>query len=205
MTSSPLNTQHPTPNTQSGALFGLDARIALAVFSIISVVAGVAMVLNMDTTSAKSLASELADTSRAIETAHHDLNTDIFQALDEPSPKHAFQALYDSTMLRDELRGRWNGPYVTFTTTRNPKYGEMYLEKAGDNHTDGCQNAPVCYLWLVYDDVRPAVAEAVNEVMDGAHEDAPATNGRLQWSAGTAGNKVLYYRIGPALTPFTGE
>jgi hypothetical protein len=188
---------------QSGALFGLDARIALAIFSILSVVASVAVVTNIDGTRAQVLASELVDTGKALESYHNDLKTDIFLTLSTPGGKNAFQALYDNAVVMEaeSLRARWNGPYIKFTTNRNSRYGEMYLTKAASDHTQPCNPEDICYLYLVYSAVKPGIVTETNNVLDGEREKNADLEGRLQWSNGEDGNnKALYFRAHRALS-----
>lgn len=189
--------------SQSGALFGLDARIALAIFSILSVVAGVAVVVNIDSTRAQVLATELADTGQAIESFHHDLKTDIFLALSTPSGKNAFQALYDNAVIMeaDNLRARWNGPYIKFTGNINSRYGEMLLTKAGPDHAFQCDYENICYLYLIYSQVKPQIAIDANKVLDGENEADPAKSGRLQWTPDADNSVALYFRAVRALSP----
>lgn len=195
------------PHTQSGALFGLDARIALAIFSILSVVAGVAVVTNLDSTRAQVLAKELDDTGDALESYHSDLKTDIFLSLSTPSGKNAFQALYDNAVVTDSdyggvnLRARWNGPYINFTSNQNSRYGEMYLTKAGVSHTLPCSSEDVCYIYLVYSRVKDGIAQEANKALDGDAEKTPGMEGRLQWSPGDTNNTVmLHFRAHRALS-----
>lgn len=188
---------------QSGALFGLDARIALAIFSILSVVAGVAVVTNIDSTRAQVLANELVDTGKALESFHNDLKTDIFLTLSTPGGKNAFQALYDNAVIMEaeNMRARWNGPYIKFTTNRNSRFGEMYLTKGASDHTQPCNSEDVCYLYLVYSSVKPSIVQDTNTVLDGEREKNPDLEGRLQWSSGEDGNnKALFFRAHRALS-----
>ena len=199
--------RHPdTLTSQSGALFGLDARIALAIFSILSVVAGVAVVLNIDSTRGQVLATELDDTSKALESYHNDLKTDIFQTLTTPTGKNAFQALYDNEVLTEgspdggsNLRSRWNGPYIKFNSNINPRYGEMLLTKAGADHTQQCTDQDICYLYLVYSQVKPEIAKGANKVLDG-DEAAPEKTGRLQWTQTADDSVEIYFRAIRALS-----
>lgn len=173
--------------SQSGALFGLDARIALAIFSIISIVAGVAIVANMDSSRAKSLSSELTDMSKAVEAIHNDLRTDIFPALDQPSEKNAFTALYDSSVITEQnnLRARWLGPYIKYTSNIHPRYGTMMLQARSEKFTQNCSPGNDCYIWLVYSSVKPGITTEVNDIIDGAHETDGANTGRIQWTTDT--------------------
>lgn len=191
------------PHSQSGALFGLDARIALAVFSILAVVAGVAVVANFADTKAKSLGTELTETGQAIELMQSDLKTDIFRALSQPSGKNAFQALYDNQVIREDnnLRAAWNGPYIKFTSNVNPRYGDMLLVKGADDHTQPCTGNEMCYLYLVYSRMPLDVLQEVNKLVDGEIETQPSVSGRVQWHRGDEGEFLLYYRAQRALTP----
>ncbi len=186
---------------QAGALLGLDARIALAVFSVISVVVGATIMLNMDSTRAKTLSGELADTGRAIEGLHHDVKIDIFRALTSPSEKNAFAALYDARQITEEdnLRGKWLGPYITFNSTQHPRYGDMLITKNGLEHTTTCETANDCYLWLTYAKVKRSIAEEVNGIIDSPAEPNPDRSGRVQWS-GDKDTVVLKYRASKALS-----
>jgi hypothetical protein len=186
---------------QTGALFGLDARIALAIFAVLTLIAGYTVVGSMDSNRAKSLAGELTDMGKAVEAIHNDLKTDIFQALDEPSEKNAFAALFDDTVITENgnLRSKWLGPYITFTSTLNPKYGEMVIQKHPANHTQDCSPEEVCYLWVVYGSVKMGIISEVNEIIDGKESGSPELSGRLQWTQ-DRDNGILYYRAAKALS-----
>lgn len=191
--------------SQRGALFGLDARIALAIFSILSVVAGAALVVSMDSTRAKSLASELVENGQALESYHHDLKTDIFLTLTTPSGKNAFQSLFDNNVISEDnnLRARWNGPYVKVTSTLNPRYGDMLLEKHGADHTQNCTTEDICYLYIVYSQVKPNIIREANSLLDGDAETKPETSGRLQWTDNADNSSILYFRALRALSADT--
>ncbi|PIZ30914.1 MAG: hypothetical protein COY40_03445 [Alphaproteobacteria bacterium CG_4_10_14_0_8_um_filter_53_9] len=185
-------------------MFGLDARIALGIFAVIAMVAGGTMVMNLDDQKAKALASEVADTGKAIEAIHYDLKADLWLSLLNPSEKNAFMALYDNGVIMEEgqRRGRWNGPYIRATSNRHNSYGEMLLRKRQENHKNECTDPlELCYVWLVYGKVKPGVAESLNQFLDDK-ELAPETTGRVQWTPD--GDYVnLYYRATKALSTQT--
>ena len=188
-------------NRQSGALFGLDARIAMAVFAVLTLVGGYTVVNNMDSSRAKSLSHELGEVGRAVEGIHNDLKTDIFKALDEPTDKNAFAALFDNMVVteRGNLRSKWLGPYISFTSTTHARYGEMAIQKHASNHTKDCNPDELCYLWLVYSNVKPNIITEVNEIMDGEKESNPDQSGRIQWTADRNAG-ILFYRVAKALS-----
>ena len=149
------------------------------------------------------LADELSQTSQALESFHHDLKTDIFLTLMTPTEKAAFQALYDNSVIMesDNLKARWNGPYVKSSSNIHPRYGAISLTKAGPTHTSPCTPTEICYTYVVYSNVKADIARKANEVLDGGDENDPQNQGRLQWSRGDEGtNERLYYRAIRALS-----
>ncbi|MFZ2587402.1 MAG: hypothetical protein WAZ18_04715 [Alphaproteobacteria bacterium] len=196
------NLQPTTNNAQQGALFGLDARIAMAVFGVLTLIAGATIINNMDSSRAKSLASELSEMGKAVEAIHTDLKTDLFDALENPSEKNAFAALFDNLAVadRDRLRGKWLGPYITFTSAVHPRYGNLLIQKHAANHATPCTADELCYLWVVYSNVKPDITREVNELIDGLKEPAPESEGRVQWDAAQSTSEgPLFYRAGKAL------
>lgn len=174
---------HTTIRNQRGAMFGLDARIALAIFSVISIIAGATIVVNMDQSRAKSLASEMVDMAKAVEAIHADLRGDIFPALEQASEKNAFIALYDNTVVMENgnLRARWLGPYIKYTSNLHPRYGTMLLQARSAQFAQPCSGADNCYIWLVYSTIKPGIGKEVNDILDGSAEAEPSASGRLQW------------------------
>lgn len=171
-----------TLSSQMGAIFGLDARVALAIFAVLSVVAGASAVLSVQSIRAKSLANEMSAFGTAIEGLHHDLKTDIFSALITPSDQGAFQALYDNIVLEETLmRGRWLGPYVNVNSNTHPHFGERIIAKRGENIKEECSLDNNCFLWLIYSKVTLEATKEANLLLDGRNEENAQTNGRLQW------------------------
>lgn len=185
-------------------MFGLDARIALAIFAVISVVAGTAIAISMDSTRAKALAQEMSDTGKAIESISYDMRADLYPSLIQPSPKNAYTALFDVSVIKDEnnLRGKWLGPYVHATSTSS-RYGEMMIEARKASHADACMEGEPCFLWLTYANVKRAIALEVNSIIDGDKETDPAKTGRIQWVENADGT-TLSLQAAKTLT-YTGN
>jgi hypothetical protein len=200
MTLVKFNTQRAN---QRGAMFGLDARIALAIFSLLAVVAGASMVANMAENRAKGLVAELAETAKAVDGFHADLKDDIYMVLLEPSEARAFQALYDDAVIREDEnhRARWNGPYIRAASNRHAEFGEISIQKRQSLHTERCDafEGGLCFLWLVYSSVPPNVVAEANRLMDGVGEQNAQTAGRVQWSQEEDTRQILYYRLSKAL------
>ncbi|MFZ2620880.1 MAG: hypothetical protein WAX89_08425 [Alphaproteobacteria bacterium] len=183
-------------------MFGLDARISLAIFGVLAVVAGAYSVLTLSSTYAGSFSQELEETGKAIEAIHNDLETDVHSVLINSSDKNAFVALYDSEVIATGTRARtrWLGPYIKATSPVHPRFGETRITKMGKTIKTDCYSNDGCYLWLVYDNVAKDVAKEVNYTFDGGSEGLPELEGRLQWQDGVDMKKVvLWYRASRVL------
>lgn len=185
---------------QQGAMFGLDARITLAIFSGLSVLAGYTITTNMDYITGGALTDELNNISDAVDGYHHDLKQDIFKTLISPTPENAIRALYDSENITSgRFRARWLGPYIEYRSTNHHKYGEMRLEKRTERFNTTCQStSKTCYLYLTFKNVPLGTIEKVNEDYDGRDEPAPELEGRVQWDMRQQTGEEqyqLWYRI----------
>ena len=187
--------------SQRGVMFGLDARIALAVFAGLSIVAGAAMTLNLSNVSASALSDELKNLTSSIEGIHNDLKKDLHSTLMIKSDENAFKALYDveQIQLLGNLRAKWLGPYIEYRTNVHPKYGTMSITKAGETFTQSCRmSSYTCYLWIKLDMVGYQIADHVNLLFDGEDEISPEQQGRVQW-VGDGDLVGLYFRATRAL------
>ena len=184
---------------QRGALFGLDARISLAVFGAVAVIAGVLTANNLASTKAKTFSQELQETGQAIEAIHNDLRADVFRMLEDPSDKNAYIALYDNFQILEETRGKWLGPYITRATPVHPQYGEIRIQKLGSSPKELCTLGETCYLWLTYDAMPKTIATELNAIFDGDEQADSDLKGRLQWQQGEENNVILYFRASRAL------
>ena len=170
-------------HNQKGAMFGLDARITLAIFSTLSVLAGYTITTNMDYITGGALTDELNNLSNAVDGYHHDMKQDIFKTLISPTAENAVSALYDNEFVQaGKFRARWLGPYVEYRSTNHHKYGEMRLEKRTDKLNEVCQStAKTCYLYISLKNVPIGTIEKVNADYDGDGEIARELEGRVQW------------------------
>lgn len=183
---------------QKGAMFGLDARIALAIFgSLSAMIVGYAL-KGLNDVHGKGLAKEFRDTAIAVELLHKDLREDIHNSLTTENDANAFAALHNGSLLKNStLIARWNGPYIRGTSTHN-QYGAWEIEKAKDDHVSACDNTETCYLWLTLASVPANTVTALNEVFDGKGEASAESSGVLHWS-GVGENKKVFYRMTRAL------
>ena len=176
--------------SQRGALFGMDARITLAIFSGLSVIAGTAGYGYMQQTQITSMATELDNISKAYTNFMLDtsVNTKTFSDL----------------LNNDGGQLGWNGPYMIMSSDRHVSYGTYTLEygiemrKINGKSPRPCINPrDLCFVWLKLTDVPSTLAAAVDEHIDGAiDEKGSPESGRLLVDIDQATDKAaIYYRI----------
>lgn len=188
-------------SNQRGALFGMDARISLAIFGAMAIVAGAYTANNIYATKAQGFSKELSEVTEAIEAIHNDLGEDLHSSLESVSDENAYVALYDNVRIKPgRLRGRWLGPYLQTATSTHKNFGEIRVTKAGEEAKKDCVAGHICYLWITYDNVPMGVLESLNKTFDGHDEVGAEAMGRVQWHDGYEDNRyVLWFRATRAL------
>lgn len=169
--------------SQSGAMFGLDARIALAIFGVLSVVVGVAAINVFSQTNATALNTEFKNLKQAYTEFHLATGEHTLRFLD--------------LINNDNNIPGWQGPYVDgMLTDKSRTYGTYSLVE-GRQDTPGVPptecNAGICATWLKLTEVKDGVAREAKKALDG--EDNP--NGgvfRIEFVPGPTDN--VYYLVG---------
>ena len=177
-------------SNQKGALFGLDARIALAIFSGLSIIAGAAGYSYMSKTQITALATELDNISKAYTNFQLDtqVNTKTFGDL----------------INNDGGQLGWNGPYITMISDNHLAYGKYSIVYGIDmTRVKGTTPRPclnprdICFIWVQLSDVPMALASKVDEHIDGANDGLGTPNsGKFLVEVDAATEKALIsYRI----------
>ena len=185
---------------KKGAMFGLDARIALAIFGALSVISGAALYSAIQESKITQLHTNLLEIGKAWEQYMLDVGEDI--PINADSYRH-------SSLLVDDTKPGWKGPYLSYEKTavphdyvlEYPNGGPIYLFTLNDNtwsvwNSGGvCTAGQTCYMW-----VAPNVgaggldlAKQLDIKLDGS--DTPNTgNVRI-------GGNVIYLKYAPVKNP----
>jgi hypothetical protein len=96
--------------SKKGAMFGLDARIALAIFGALSVISGAALYSAIQQAKLTSYMTEAQEIFKAFEALYVDIGRiPVHSSTDDN---------YDSNALTTDTGDTgWNGPYLSITTT----------------------------------------------------------------------------------------
>jgi len=177
--------------SQKGAMFGLDARIALAIFGILSAGAGTMIFGIIAESRATALTRELDSVEQAYTNFVFDtgINTTTFTDLTDDS----------------NVTNGWDGPYFTAIGDNHVQYGTYSLVEglttaATDPTTNACPAPPAdCFMWVSLTEVPDQTALDIQEKMDGKHTAVGGTDtnsdGKFRISTVAGNNDTIFFRI----------
>lgn len=196
----PLKRLFTLLSNQKGVLFGMDARVALVVFSVL-VTAAIPVAYNeIKKARVSALIKELTAVEEALEQYKVDMGTFMPFSLSAQNPQSAMAALWKQTNLLPTFQAHWQGPYMTLDNTQHTSYGTWGLEFRNENYSpcsrDFRQN---CYVWITLSDVNEEIWLGANSYFDEASGEKPEaagelhTKGKFRADVG-AGVRTLYMR-----------
>ena len=167
--------------TKRGAMFGLDARIALAIFGALSVISGAALYSAIQESRVIAAVAEFSEAQKALEAYYLDTG-------EMPANYASGTEFFDATYLVEgKSVAGWKGPYLPFektTTTTyrllHPNFYELMYINALDNVSWGeggdswaSHNCPSggdnCYAWaLIIGSKDLSFVEGIDKKFDGS-------------------------------------
>jgi hypothetical protein len=182
--------------TQRGAMFGIDARVAMAVLGALSVVTGYIGYSQITAARHGALLSEVQQIDKAVRELQSSVGTFYQFAISTPDGVRDFDALTDSTMLLTGFQGRWSGPYLTQSRRDHPIYG-VYTLTYGQADRTACTVNSTCFVWIDLTQVPADVWTTINRQMDEDNGETPETTpiseGLVRADAAND-PRTLYYR-----------
>jgi len=192
---------------KKGAMFGLDARIALAIFGALSVISGAALYSAIKEARVTSYIVELREISKAVEQYMLDTGENL------PKVTSSTYAA-DIEKLISSTKSDWKGPYLSseynstskgFKTLLPDPDSTIYVDivddakgfggGAGYSAAAACSSsATSCSYWPRYNHVDLDVVNAIEEKIDGTI-DFDAGNVRASYHAATL--QYFLYIKGP--------
>tara|TARA_Y100001960_G_scaffold325938_1_gene409236 strand:- start:180 stop:791 length:612 start_codon:yes stop_codon:yes gene_type:complete len=199
---------------KKGAMFGLDARIALAIFGALSVISGAALYSAIQDSKVTALLTDMNEAGKAYEAYLLDTGNHIGNV---GTANDTEKSTADMTELKTSSAAGWKGPYLNYElesygTSGNvmlhPQYYRIQIITANDNTTWGDTNSwnlagngfctvEPCFLWTLVSRVPEGVAIALDEKVDGVKD---GTSGLLKWKKFSSGYDV-YLKLMPTKSP----
>lgn len=161
-------------NLKRGAMFGLDARIALAIFGALSVISGAALFSAIQKSKVTQIIAQMKEVEKAVSQQYLDTGSHM----DLAGP-HKFEI---DDLFVDNSKPGWNGPYLSFDYEAPSKF--FYLNSYGTislwaNESWGlnsvvnpgediyCDAGEACSVWVGLYSVKKEIAEAIDKEFDG--------------------------------------
>jgi type II secretory pathway pseudopilin PulG len=199
---------------KKAAMFGLDARIALAIFGALSVISGAALYSAIQQAKATAAVVELEELAKAYQAYVLDTGSDI----DYFSGSNLNVSTVD--LIKSSVAG-WNGPYTSIFSEDdifavgssryvNDKYEGIILLRLTDEITFGSYtdsnstqktcvgNNLACFNWVSFYNVKNIeFAKKIDVMIDGTEG---ANSGKLRVRLHSTNKYAVYYQIMPILT-----
>jgi len=180
--------------TNRGAMFGLDARIALAIFGALSVISGAALYSAIQQARVTSLLAEMNELGKAVESYMLDTGTNA--PLWKTDGSNNFTINYQE-LVTSSVAG-WNGPYFPEPAETSDTYrydhkiyesGHLYYLEPNTTwgedvawNAHGCGNASftgICNIWTFISLVDKEIVKALDKQVDNADG---GKNGNLKYT-----------------------
>lgn len=159
-------------NIKKGAMFGIDARICMFIFALVSVLT-VSVFYNLYFgLSADKVIAETSAIKYGIEQYQKDMKASVFTTLNTTYnateiEDYSFESLVKPDYLRAPYNTRWNGPYISIKNENmmdsnlNVKYK---LAKLAEDLTTTCDDVKTnkCYIYLAFKGVSAEMCKSFN-------------------------------------------
>jgi len=187
--------------SQKGAMFGLDARVALAIFAILSSTAGYIGFSKVRKARDASALHAIESISKALQEYQKDMGNFALFTVDTPSDSNNIEILWDITKVAPNYQKYWNGPYLQDDSTDHNVYGTFAVRYRQSDYTTACttNNADDCYSWIILDGIPARTWATINNYVDASYGTALETagnehnEGRIR-ADGTTDPRTIYYR-----------
>lgn len=173
-------------NLNKAAMFGLDARIALAIFGALSVISGAALYSAIKESKITALSTEINEIEKAV--AQYYLDTGIYPNLNPISPIYNLDA--NNLLTKPSAVNNWQGPYLSLAINA----GELLISSVDSNITYGigyrksgtwggqassdmvCKKSyTTCHIWIGVDGMDLSTIKEFERRLDGT-KTPPSTD-----------------------------
>ena len=192
-------------NIKKGAMFGLDARIALAIFGALSVISGAALYSAIQQSKVTSIIAQMDELEKSLAAFMLDTGQDL--------PIFSSTTSDMENLVTSSISG-WNGPYTSFSPIVGSEFALSDVFGAGYTahmqqckepvgniisvSCSSCDNGTTCYNWLKLANFSNELANQLDIAIDGT---AGADSGkfRINWADAGKTQTRMFYKMMPTL------
>lgn len=197
---------------KKAAMFGLDARIALAIFGALSVISGAALYRAIQNAQATALIADLNEIGKAWESYYLDTGSQLPRA-SENTTDDAFYYLISNNLIVDPGLSGWKGPYLSYEPLggfiKHPKYNAVSFFTLGGSLAWGgiadwtggkCTSGVTCSNYIMINGVASeSLLTTVDEILDDS--DGAAAGGFRWYFVNDASLYRVFMKYGPIKNP----
>ena len=176
---------------KKGAMFGLDARIALVIFGALSVISGAALYSAIQDAKATSIIADINEVAKAYESYLLDTGQELpSRSTDRLNWKFYSYDTNNLVVNRANVEN-WKGPYLPYEDNtgaeylNHPAYGNILMELVDDKdwsatQWEACDNAgEKCYMAVSIDGIgNPSLVTKIDQKIDNGDG---AGAGKFRW------------------------
>ena len=180
---------------KKGAMFGLDARIALAIFGALSVISGAALYSAIQESRVTAYLTEMNELGKAWEQYYLDTG--------ESLPVSGVYGVSANLVDKPANVNGWKGPYVNYESNGNQLYAKgnasllRHFVYYAEDYSGAC-TATDCFVWVRFDmaDSELDIIKAIDKRIDGTEG---ASAGKLVYFNDSAGQnqKIMLLNYAP--------
>ena len=187
---------------RKGAMFGLDARIALAIFGALSVISGAALYSAIKESKITAAVSQINEISKALIAFNLDTGSDL--------PQYNSTVRDASELVKSTADGS-KGPYLPYKDSGNGFTFElMFLgsnsfvhiydcadgfgDQASSVHCETCVSGKNCAPWMKLGDMSTDKLTSIDEKIDGG-DGFSSGKVRVQWADAGKTDARLFVRL----------
>ena len=188
---------------QKAAMFGLDARIALAIFGALSIISGAALYAVIQDVRVTVLHQEILEVEKAIEQYMFDTGQHL-PVTHVVARSHLNRDV--RSLFVDQGASGWKGPYLkTSLANTYDGFNVMYSNSVSSNTSmelqyfnpsrGECVSGDICYYWIYMNNLPLLMVQQINVIVDGAGESNPQ-NGNVAYYTSDNVLSSIYYNTG---------
>lgn len=183
-------------SSQRGAMFGLDARISMAIFGTIAIAVGYTGISKLTAAKDAALYKEILAIEDAMDLMQTDLGVFYQFAIGTSNGANDIDALNDSSLIAAKYRSRWNGPYLEGLKSDHPLYGAYTILYRQPTGAAACNINNDCFATISLASVPASVWAKFNRMIDENNgqspEGTPTATGHVR-STNTADPRPLLF------------
>jgi len=185
-----------------GALFGLDARVALAIFGVLSIITGTALYKSFQEASVTAILAEMNNINKAF--TNYLIDTGTYPKI-SPDANGSNGGLKIEELITSSMKN-WDGPYISLTDNwsdtdgilEHPTYNNITAYSKADmlwsspfsSSTKCLLTSDTCFIYICYNGITENMKKLLDIKIDGT---TSAQAGNFRYSASVGCKKGINY------------